>query len=78
MSSLFKGILALVCKYQQKERIIKVNSKYVPFESQENGEMNLILTVNVGLGTGGKQEQLATMQMILQKQEQVIQQYGLS
>ena len=32
----------------------------------------------MGLGTGGKQEQLATMQMILQKQEQVIQQYGLA
>jgi len=75
--SLFKGILALVCKYQQKERIIKVNSKYVPFNPREwRNEFNL--SVNVGLGTGGKQEQLATMQMILQKQEQVIQQYGLA
>ena len=77
VSSLFKGILALVCKYQQKERIIKVNSKYVPFNPREwRNEFNL--SVNVGLGTGGKQEQLATMQMILQKQEQVIQQYGLA
>ena len=77
VSSLFKGILALVCKYQQKERIIKVNSKYVPFDPREwRNEFNL--SVNVGLGTGGKQEQLATMQMILQKQEQVIQQYGLA
>jgi hypothetical protein len=75
--SLFKGILALVCKYQQKERIIKVNSRYVPFNPREwRNEFNL--SVNVGLGTGGKQEQLATMQMILQKQEQVIQQYGLA
>jgi hypothetical protein len=77
VSSLFKGILALVCKYQQKERIIKINSKYVPFDPREwRNEFNL--SVNVGLGTGGKQEQLATMQMILQKQEQVIQQYGLA
>lgn len=75
--SLFKGILALVCKYQQKERIIKVNSRYVPFNPREwRNQFNL--SVNVGLGTGGKQEQLATMQMILQKQEQVIQQYGLA
>ena len=36
------------------------------------------LTVNVGLGTGTKQEQLAVMQMILDKQEQIITQYGLS
>jgi hypothetical protein len=77
VSSLFKGILALVCKYQQKERIIKVNNKYVPMNPREwINEFNL--TVNVGLGTGTKQEQLAVMQMILDKQEQIITQYGLS
>jgi hypothetical protein len=77
VSSLFKGILGLVCKYQQKERIVKVHNRYVPFDPREwHNEFNL--TVNVGLGTGGKQEQLATMQMILAKQEQVIQQYGLA
>jgi len=77
VSSLFKGILALVCKYQQKERIIKVNNKYVPMNPREwINEFNL--TVNVGLGTGTKQEQLAVMQMILDKQEQIITQYGLA
>ena len=77
VSSLFKGILQLVCKYQQKERIIRVHNKYVPFDPREwSSEYNI--TVNVGLGTGSKQEQLATMQMILDKQEQIIQGYGLS
>ena len=77
VSSLFKGILGLVCKYQQKERIIKVNNKYVPMNPREwINEFNL--TVNVGLGTGTKQEQLAVMQMILDKQEQIITQYGLA
>ena len=77
VSSLFKGILHLVCKYQQKERILRINNKYVPFDPREwNTEYNI--TVNVGLGTGSKQEQLATMQMILDKQEQIITQYGLS
>jgi len=77
VSSLFKGILQLVCKYQQKERIIRVNNKYVPFDPREwSSEYNI--SVNVGLGTGSKQEQLATMQMILDKQEQIITQYGLS
>ena len=76
VSSLFKGILHLVCKYQQKERIIRVNNKYIPFDPREwNTEYNI--SVNVGLGTGSKQEQLATMQMILEKQEQIIQGYGL-
>ena len=77
VSSLFKGILQLVCKYQQKERIIRVNNRYVPFDPREwSSEYNV--TVNVGLGTGSRQEQLATMQMILDKQEQIITQYGLS
>ena len=76
VSSLFKGILQLVCKYQQKERIIRVNNKYVPFDLREwSSEYNI--TVNVGLGTGSKQEQLATMQMILDKQEQLLTTYGL-
>ncbi|AFB70761.1 portal protein [Methylophilales phage HIM624-A] len=76
VSSLFKGILQLVCKYQQKERIIRVNNKYVPFDPREwSSEYNI--SVNVGLGTGSKQEQLATMQMILAKQEQLLTTYGL-
>tara|TARA_R100001369_G_scaffold4312_2_gene12554 strand:- start:543 stop:2759 length:2217 start_codon:yes stop_codon:yes gene_type:complete len=77
VSSLFKGILALICKYQNKERIIKVHNNFVPMNPREwSTQYNL--TVNVGLGTGGKQEQLATMQMILQKQEEVIKGYGLN
>ena len=77
VSTLFKGIMALVCKYQDKERIIKINNSFVPMNPREwDTEYNI--TVNVGLGTGGKQEQLATMQMILAKQEEVIKGYGLN
>ena len=77
VSTLFRGILELVCKYQDKERIIKINNSFVPMNPREwDTEYNL--TVNVGLGTGGKQEQLATMQMILAKQEEVIKGYGLN
>lgn len=76
VSSLFKGILGLVCKYQQKERIIRVNNKYVPMNPREwKEEYNI--SVNVGLGTGSKQEQLGVMQMILEKQEQLLTTYGL-
>ena len=77
ISSMFKGILQLVCKYQDKERIIKINNDFVPMNPRE-WDTQYNLTVNVGLGTGGKQEQLATMQMILSKQEEVLKQYGLS
>ena len=77
VSTLFRGIMALVCKYQDKERIVKINNSFVPMNPREwDTEYNL--TVNVGLGTGGKAEQLATMQMILVKQEEVIKEYGLN
>jgi hypothetical protein len=77
VKSLFKGILHLVCKYQDKERIIKINNKFVPMNPRE-WDTQYNLTVNVGLGTGSKTEQLAVMQMILDKQEQTLTQYGLS
>ena len=77
VSTLFRGIMALVCKYQDKERIVKINNSFVPMNPREwDTEYNL--TVNVGLGTGGKAEQLATMQMILAKQEEVMKEYGLN
>ena len=77
VKSLFKGILHLLCKYQDKERLVRINGKFVPFNPREwNDQYNV--SINVGLGTGTRQEQLTTMQMILQKQEQIIQQYGLS
>ena len=77
VKSLFKGILHLLCKYQDKERLVRLNGKFVPFNPREwHDQYNV--SINVGLGTGTRQEQLTTMQMILQKQEQIIQTYGLS
>ena len=77
VKSLFKGILQLLCKYQDKKRVIRLNGKFIPFNPREwNDQYNV--SINVGLGTGTRQEQLATMQMILSKQEEIIQGYGLS
>ena len=77
VKSLFKGILQLLCKYQDKARVLKLNNEYIPFDPRE-WDTNYNVSINVGLGTGSRQEQLATMQMILAKQEQIIQGYGLS
>ena len=77
VKSLFRGILQLLCKYQDKARVLKINNEYIPFDPRE-WDTNYNVSINVGLGTGSRQEQLATMQMILAKQEQIIQGYGLS
>lgn len=77
VKSLFKGILQLLCKYQDTIRTLRINGKFVPFDPREwDTEYNV--TINVGLGTGSRQEQLATMQMILGKQEQILQSYGVN
>jgi len=77
VKSLFKGILQLLCKYQDVTRTLRINGRFVPFNPREwDTEYNV--TINVGLGTGSRQEQLATMQMILGKQEQILQAYGVS
>lgn len=77
VKSLFKGILQLLCKYQDTVRTLRINGRFVPFDPREwDTEYNV--TINVGLGTGSRQEQLATMQMILGKQEQILQAYGVN
>src|SRR6056300_1821036 len=77
VTSLFRGILHLLCKYQDKARVVRINGEFIPFDPRE-WKTNYNVNLNVGLGTGQRQEQLATMQMILAKQEQILQQYGLS
>lgn len=75
VKSLFKGILHLMCKYQNKTKTARIHNKYVEYDPREwDSEYNV--TINVGLGNGNRQEQIAMLQMILAKQEQIIQQYG--
>lgn len=76
VKDLFLGIFHLLCKYQDKERTIKINKEYVPFSPRE-WDTQYSVSVNVGLGHGSKQERVAMLQMILAKQEQIIQQYGV-
>jgi len=75
VKSLFKGILHLVTKYQDKPRIIRMRGKYEQIDPR-SWSNQYDLSISVGLGTGNKQEQMAMLQMVMSKQEQIIQQYG--
>ena len=77
VKSLFQSIFRLLCKYQVQPRTLMINRKEVTFNPREWSEQYSI-SINVGLGTGSRTEQLATMQMILGKQEQILQGYGLN
>jgi hypothetical protein len=76
VKSLFQSIFRLLCKYQVQSRTLMINKKPMVFNPREWSEQYSI-SINVGLGTGSRAEQLATMQMILGKQEQILQGYGL-
>jgi hypothetical protein len=75
VKSLFKGILHLLCKYQDKPRIVRMRGSYVAFDPREWSNQYDV-DINVGLGAGNRQEQMAMLQMVLQKQEQVLGQMG--
>lgn len=75
IKSLFKGILHLACKYQDKPTIIRLRGQFVPMDPREWSNQYDV-AISVGLGTGTKQEQMAMLQMVLAKQEQILQTLG--
>ena len=77
VKALMKGILHLVCKYQDQPRAMAINGKPLNIDPREwDNQYNV--SINVGLGNGTGDEKIAMLQMILAKQEQVLQQYGLA
>jgi hypothetical protein len=75
VKSLFQSIFRLLCKYQKQQRTLRIAGQYVPFNPREWSEQYSI-SINVGLGNGSRTDQLATLQMILGKQEQILQSQG--
>jgi hypothetical protein len=75
VKSLFRGILHLLCKYQDKEKTIKTNGKWVAYDPREWSNLYEV-SINVGLGNGSRQEQIGMLQMIMAKQEEIIGKYG--
>jgi hypothetical protein len=75
VKDLFKCILHLVCKYQDKERVIRLRGKFVSIDPRE-WKSEYDLSIHVGLGNGNQEQQMAMLRMILEKQEAILQQYG--
>ena len=77
VKALMKGLLQLVCKYQSEPRALAINGKPMNIDPREwDNQYNV--NINVGLGNGTGDEKIAMLQMVLQKQEQILQQYGLA
>ena len=75
VKSLFKGILHLVTKYDQKPRIVSLRNNFVPIDPREwHSEFDVV--VQVGLGTADDEQKIAFLTQIAGKQEQILMQLG--
>jgi len=77
VKDLFKGIMHLVTKYQNKDRIIRLRNEYISIDPR-TWSTQYDVSVNVGLGAGNRQEQMAMLGMIVQKQEQLLGAFGMA
>ncbi len=71
VKDLFRGILRLVSKHQQKSRIIRLRNNWTPMDPRE-WNTNMDMSVSVGLGTGNKDQMLAHIMAIMQLQEKMV------
>jgi len=77
VKALFKGILHLVTKYDQKPRIVRLRNNFVPIDPREwHSEFDVV--VQVGLGTADDEQKIAFLTQIASKQEQILMQLGAS
>ena len=75
VKDLFKGILHLVTKYDNKPRIIRLRNNFVPIDPREwTSEFDVV--VQVGLGTADDEQKIAFLTQIAAKQEQILMQMG--
>jgi hypothetical protein len=77
VKDIFKTMFAIVCEYQEQERMIRINNEFVPMNPREWFN-RYDVTVQVGLGTGNQDQRLAVLQRVLAVQEKMIMQGGLN
>ena len=76
MKKLFKGILYLMTTHQDKPRMVRLRNEWVQIDPRV-WNANMDVTINIGLGNGDTNERIRGLTMIANKQDQIIQQYGL-
>lgn len=76
VKDIFKNIFAIVCEYQDKERLIRLGGNFVPMNPRE-WTTKYDCTVQVGLGTGNQDQRLQVLQQVLNVQEKLIQGGGM-
>lgn len=77
LEDVFKKILYLTVKYPNSERVIKIRGKWVQIDPRY-WDSDMTVAVNVGLGSGTREVQVAMLNEIAKKQEMIMMQLGLN
>ena len=75
MQTIFKKLLVLVVRHQNKERVIRLRNKWTTIDPR-NWDAGMDVAINVGLGNGNRDVMAAHLNMIAAKQEQILLQLG--
>jgi hypothetical protein len=73
VEQLMRGVMRLVRKHQQQERIIRVTGDWMRVNPRE-WRQDMPLSVSVGLGTGNRDQTLQHLMQIIQLQGTIVQQ----
>ncbi len=75
LHALFRGMLRLVVRHQDKPRTVRLRDKWVPFDPRDwNADMDC--RVNTGLGAGTRERDMMVMQQVLGLQEKLLAAFG--
>lgn len=75
MKSLMRGLRRLSVRHQDKQRTVRLRNKWVQV-SPASWSADADVQVNVAMGSGSREERLAGLERIAQRQEAVLQNYG--
>ena len=75
LKPLYKGILQLVCKFQDREKMARLNNQWVPIDPR-HWDSDMDVAVDIPLGGGNDLEKMQFLTTVAQKREQLLQQFG--
>ncbi|MCX8505676.1 MAG: hypothetical protein ORN98_03565 [Alphaproteobacteria bacterium] len=71
----FRRILELVSKHENQSQILKLNGQFVPINPQ-NWRSDWDMTIEVGIGTGTREAQIAQIGALMQVSQHIVAQQG--
>ena len=76
LKPLYKGILQLVHRHQDREIMVRLRNQWIPIDPRY-WDTDMDVVVDIPLGAGNDAEKMQFLSTIAQKQETLLQQFGL-